>query len=110
MNGMTGKQEPLHAREAEGAVGVEHVIRIRVLGAGCAQCEVLYGFVTQLARELGLKIDIKRIGDIRAVVGYDILARPALLIDGVLEAAGYLPSLEELRTMLARHTPGRIAS
>ena len=39
------------------------------------------------------------------------LAQPDLiLIDGGLEAAGYLPSLEQLRTMLARHMPGRIAS
>lgn len=110
MNAMTSQQEPLRGRETEGAARAEHVIRIRVLGAGCAQCEVLYGYVAQVSRELGLKIDIKRIGDIRAVVGYDILARPALLIDGVLEAAGYLPSLEQLRTMLARHAPVRTAS
>ena len=110
MNVMTSQQEPLRARSTERAASSKNVIRIRVLGAGCAQCEVLYGYVAQVSRELDLKIDIKRIGDIRAVIGYDILARPALLIDGVLEAAGYLPSLEQLRTMLARHTSGRVAS
>ncbi len=101
---MTSQQGPLRARETEAAVTSGKVIRIRLLGARCAQCEMLYQSVAQLARELDLKIDIKRISEIRAVVGYDILARPALVIDGVLEAAGYLPSPEQLRAMLARHT------
>ncbi len=84
---------------------MEKVIRVRVLGAECAQCEVLYADVAQVARELGLKIELKRIGDLRAVLGHDILARPVLLIEGTLATAGYLPSLEQLRTILAGYVP-----
>lgn len=74
--------------------------RIQILGPGCARCRVLFEHAEQAARELGLEYEIEKITDIDAIVGYGVMATPALIVDGQLKVAGRVPSAQQLKAAL----------
>ena len=74
--------------------------RIEVLGPGCQKCRVLYEHAEQAARELGLDYEIEKVTDIDAIIGYGVMATPALVVDGKLKLAGRVPSAEQIKGML----------
>ena len=75
--------------------------RIQVLGPGCAKCKVLYEHADQAARELGLDYQIEKVTDIEAIVGYGVMATPALIVNGELKVSGRVPSAEQLKAVLS---------
>ena len=77
------------------------MIRIQVLGSGCSRCKVLAERAEQAARELGLEYEIEKVTDLDAIVGYGVLATPALVVDGKLKLSGRVPSAEQLKGYLS---------
>jgi small redox-active disulfide protein 2 len=77
------------------------MVRIEVLGPGCAKCSVLYQHAEQAAKELGLEFEIRKVTDMSAIVGYGVMATPALVVDGRVRVAGRVPSAEQLKGMLS---------
>jgi small redox-active disulfide protein 2 len=77
------------------------VKRIEVLGAGCANCKLLYERARAAAEELGLEFEIEKITDLNVIMGYRVMSTPALVVDGVIKVAGRVPSPAQLKEMLA---------
>lgn len=75
--------------------------RIEVLGAGCANCTLLYERARAAAQELGLDFEIEKITDLNVIMGYRIMTTPALVVDGVVKVAGRVPSPTQLKEILA---------
>ena len=75
--------------------------RIQVLGPGCARCKVLYEHADQAAKELGLDYEIEKVTDISAMLGYGVMATPALVVDGEVKFSGRVPSAEQLKAVLS---------
>ncbi len=75
--------------------------RIEVLGAGCANCKLLYNRTRAAAEELGLEFEIEKVTDLNVIMGYHVLSTPALVVDGVVKVAGRVPSPSQLKEMLA---------
>jgi len=75
--------------------------RIQVLGPGCARCKVLLERAEQAARELGLEFEIEKVTDIEAILGFGVMATPALVVDGKLKLSGRVPSAEQLKGYLS---------
>ena len=75
--------------------------RIKVLGPGCARCKVLYEHADQAAKELGLDYEIEKVTDISAIMGYGVMATPALVVDGEVKLSGRVPSAEQLKAVLS---------
>jgi len=75
--------------------------RIQVLGPGCARCKVLYEHADQAAKELGLDYEIEKVTDINAIMGYGVMATPALVVDGEVKLSGRVPSAEQLKAVLS---------
>lgn len=76
-------------------------MEIKVLGTGCAGCRALYKTVTKAAAELGIEVSVQKEEDITAIISYNVLRLPALVIDGKVVSQGSRPSLEEVKRMLA---------
>ena len=74
---------------------------IEVLGAGCANCNLLYERTQRAAQELGLECQIEKITDLNVIVGYRVMSTPALVVDGQVKLAGRVPSVEQLKELLS---------
>ena len=77
------------------------MIHIEVLGPGCQKCNVLYQHAEQAARELGLEYEIEKVTDLGAILGYGVMATPALVVDGEIKLSGRVPSAEQLKVLLS---------
>ncbi len=73
---------------------------IEVLGPGCNRCQLLYERTGQAARELGLDCEVVKLTDPNLMLGYGIMATPALVVDGRIRVSGRVPSVEQLKALL----------
>jgi small redox-active disulfide protein 2 len=74
---------------------------LQVLGPGCANCKRLAENVEAAAKELGIEYKLEKVTDVRAIVQAGILRTPALAVDGKVKFYGKVPSVSELKTILA---------
>jgi small redox-active disulfide protein 2 len=75
-------------------------MKIEILGMGCATCNKLEDTVRLAIKETGVDAQIEHVKDIKKIMAYGVMTAPALVIDGVVKAAGKLPSLADIKQML----------
>ncbi|MFH1912884.1 MAG: thioredoxin family protein [Pseudomonadota bacterium] len=75
--------------------------KIIVLGPGCPKCEKLKNDVETAAKELGIEYELTKIGDISEMMKFGVMSTPALVVDGEVKVVGKVPSVDELKKMLA---------
>jgi small redox-active disulfide protein 2 len=75
-------------------------MNIQILGTGCSTCKKLFEMVKKAVLETGVKAVIEKVEDIEKIMEYEIFMTPGLVINGQVKAAGRVPKLEELKTML----------
>jgi small redox-active disulfide protein 2 len=76
------------------------LMKIQILGTGCAKCKTLTAHAEKAVQELGLEAEIEKVTAIQDIMKFQILMTPGLVIDGQVKAAGRLPSTEEIKQML----------
>ncbi len=74
---------------------------IQVLGPGCANCRRLAENVEAAANQLGIEYRLEKVTDIQAIVQAGIMRTPALTVDGKVKLYGRVPSIDELKRLLA---------
>jgi small redox-active disulfide protein 2 len=74
---------------------------IIVLGPGCPRCDQLVKVARRAAEELGIEYHLEKLGDFREFQKYGLMMTPGLVVDGVLKVQGKVPSLDEIKAMLA---------
>jgi small redox-active disulfide protein 2 len=75
--------------------------KLQILGTGCATCETIAARTKETAEALGLAYTLEKVTDIEDIMAFDIVATPALVVDGEVKVSGRLPSEDEIRTMLS---------
>jgi len=75
--------------------------KIIVLGPGCPRCEKLTQLAGRAAEELGIKYHLEKLSDFREFQKYGLMLTPGLVVDGVLKVQGKVPSLDEVKALLA---------
>ncbi|HKL57739.1 MAG TPA: thioredoxin family protein [Sphaerochaeta sp.] len=73
---------------------------VKVLGSGCASCNLLEEHTRQALLELGMDTSIEHVTDFVAIAGYGVMTTPALVVDGKLLASGKVLSKEEVLALL----------
>lgn len=76
-------------------------MEIKVLGTGCANCKTTLKLIEDVAAEKGLALDLEKVEDIQAIMGYGIMSTPGVVIDGKVVHAGGVPSREKIAGWLA---------
>ncbi len=76
-------------------------LRIEILGRGCAQCDQLAAMAEAAARASGRPFELIRVTALERIIAYDVVATPALVIDGTVRCLGRVPSSDELRAWFA---------
>jgi len=79
-------------------------MNIEVLGTGCSNCKALEANTAQALRALGIDQPIGKVTDYGEIVSYGVMSTPALAIDGDVKVVGRVPSVDELRELLAAAT------
>jgi small redox-active disulfide protein 2 len=75
--------------------------KILVLGPGCPRCETLAKLTRQAADQLGIAYELEKLTDIKQFPTYGLMMTPGLVVDGQLKVQGKVPSLDEIKSMLA---------
>lgn len=73
---------------------------VKVLGPGCARCKTLVEIVKQAAAQTGVAIELEKVEDMAAIVGYGVMGTPGLVIDGKVVHAGSLPDPKKVAVWL----------
>jgi small redox-active disulfide protein 2 len=73
---------------------------IQVLGTGCTRCKTLFENAQKAVQELGVDALVEKVEDIQKIMAYEILMTPGLVIDGVVRAAGRVPSAEDIKKLI----------
>ncbi len=76
--------------------------KLQVLGTGCPKCRKLAEATEEAAKSLGIEYELEKVTDITAIMSFNVMMTPALAVDGKVRVSGKIPSLAELRTILAR--------
>ena len=77
------------------------VKKLQVLGTGCPKCAKLAANAEQAARELGLDYELVKVTDITEIMNFGVMLTPALAVDGEVKVVGKVPTVDELKAMLA---------
>jgi len=76
------------------------MIKIEVLGTGCAKCKRLFANAEQAVRDLGITADVVKVEDLDAIVESGVMMTPALFINGEIVSEGRVPDVNEIKSML----------
>ena len=65
---------------------------IKVLGTGCANCKTTLKLIEEMAKEKGAEIQLEKVEDMQAIIGYGVMSTPGVVLDGKVVHAGGVPS------------------
>jgi len=77
------------------------MLKIKVLGVGCANCKKVEEVTRQALTFMSLQAEIIKVTDHAEIMNYPILSTPGLVINEKLVCSGRIPSQTELTTWLA---------
>lgn len=73
---------------------------IKVLGAGCANCNKLEQMVFDVVAELDVDASVFHVTDYKEIMSYGVMSTPALVIDGQVKLTGSVPSKAKLTEII----------
>ena len=73
---------------------------IKVLGSGCANCKNTVNLIEQVAQAKGVAVQLEKVEDIRAIMGYGVMSTPGVVINGKVVHAGGVPSRDKIEQWL----------
>lgn len=74
--------------------------KIEVLGTGCKKCVTTAEQIASVASKLGIEVEVEKVTDPAAIMGYKVMSTPAVAIDGKLVHSGSVPDSGKIETML----------
>ncbi len=75
---------------------------VKVIGAGCPDCDKLKASTEAALKELGINAEIQRISSLKDIVLLGVMTAPSLLVDGKLLISGQAASKEEVKKQLEK--------
>jgi len=71
-------------------------MEIKVLGMGCPKCKRLEELAREVASEQGVEAVFTKVKDMDAIMAYNVMNTPALVIDEDVKSSGRIPRKEEI--------------
>ncbi len=68
------------------------MLTIKVLGPGCANCKKLEEVARKAVASLNVEAEIIKVTDMQAIIAYDVLRTPGLVINEKLVSSGRIPT------------------
>jgi small redox-active disulfide protein 2 len=64
---------------------------IKVLGSGCRNCQTTYDLIAEVAKGMGIEVQLEKIEDIGQIMGYGVMSTPGVVIDEQVVHSGSIP-------------------
>jgi small redox-active disulfide protein 2 len=75
-----------------------HMLTIKVLGSGCANCKRLEQIARQVVADLSIQAEVIKVTDYNDIMAYNVLSTPGLVINEALVSTGRIPTPAEVTT------------
>uniref|UniRef100_A0A7C3UXF3 Thioredoxin family protein n=1 Tax=Desulfobacca acetoxidans TaxID=60893 RepID=A0A7C3UXF3_9BACT len=75
--------------------------QVKVLGPGCPKCVELAKRVQEAAAAAGEDIQVEKVTELNQIMSYGVMMTPALVVDGEVKVVGKVPSVDEIKKMIA---------
>lgn len=72
----------------------------KVLGSGCRNCVATAKLIEDKAKALGVEVEIEKVTDMAAILGYGVISTPGVVMDGKVVHAGGIPQAGKVETWL----------
>ena len=76
-------------------------MELKVLGAGCANCEALAERAGEALASLGIEGSVEKVTDYADIAAYGVMQTPALLAGEQVLVSGRVPTVPEIVSLLA---------
>ena len=77
-------------------------MEIKVLGTGCAKCNMLEQVTKDAVARLGLDVEVQHVTDMEEIMRYGVMSTPALVVDDQVRLAGRVPKVDDVVALLQR--------
>lgn len=74
---------------------------IKILGSGCAKCQTLEQVTHNAVDQLGLEAEFEKVTDPGEIASWGVMAPPALVIDDEVVVSGRVPTVDDIKRLLA---------
>jgi small redox-active disulfide protein 2 len=81
---------------------INKIMKIKILGTGCANCKNLEKATYNAVTELNINAEIEKVEDIVKIMSYGVMRTPALVVDEKVIMYGRVPSVAEIKEMLVK--------
>ena len=82
-------------------IGVK-IMRIEILGTGCAKCNKTKGIVEKAVSQSGVEAEVVKVEDFDKIISYGVMITPAVVVDGEVKVAGKVPSVDDVVKWIAQ--------
>lgn len=69
---------------------------IKILGKGCPKCKRLEQLIKEVLAEMNLSAEVEKVTSMDAIMAYDIISTPALVINEAVVSSGRIPAKKEI--------------
>jgi small redox-active disulfide protein 2 len=77
------------------------MLTVKILGPGCANCRKLESVARDAAANAGVDAVFEKVSDMKAIMAFDLMSTPGLVINDKLVSSGRIPTQAEVRQWLA---------
>ena len=74
---------------------------IQILGPGCPKCKTLTANAEAAVKALGVDATVEKVEKIADIMKFGVMITPALVVDGQVKSAGKVPSVDDIKKLLA---------
>ncbi len=78
-------------------------MNIKVLGAGCTNCEALLKATKEAVANKGIDAEIEYVTDLEKIMNYGVMNMPAMLVDGKTVSAGKVLKVKEIEKLIIKN-------
>ena len=76
-------------------------MKIAILGTGCPKCKQTAEVVRRAVEQAGIEATIYKVEEIQEIVKFKVMMTPAVAVDGQVRISGKVPTVEEVKALLA---------
>ena len=77
------------------------MVKIEVLGSGCANCQKLEKNAREAVAMAGVEAEVVKVTDYAEIASRGVMNTPGLVIDGEVKSAGRIPAAGDIAEWLA---------